>query len=165
MNTTTRIDKSAVLNRISEQGSGHSNSEITTDNVSRGGSNCNQPRRHHYSLLLPKIYVGAPKPSTHRDIMSQDHSDLRIKLGNLMNISDSFKSIERFRWLWVGLLFLILWPFGMLAESVQATIFGWPFFAFWVLIFVPIVSIGYFYFYAKAAIDLEYSVADKTGED
>lgn len=79
----------------------------------------------------------------------------------------SHETIRKFQWGVFVLAALMSWPFGVLAEGTGLTVFGWPFFALYVVVLVPAVALGYYYYYAKTAIDIEYSnqPPDETSTD
>lgn len=89
-------------------------------------------------------------------MMSQDHGTAMDEHSNLFSRVSCEKTVRRFRWLWIGILFLI-WPFGYIVESLNMTIFGWPIFALWMVIIVPVLGLGFYYVYGRMAIALEYS--------
>lgn len=75
-----------------------------------------------------------------------------------------FQAIERLRWLWFGLFILGSWPVVEWINSMEFMILGWPLMALWVIVIVPIITLVYYYLYARAAVAAETEQVLSEGE-
>lgn len=64
---------------------------------------------------------------------------------------------------WIILFCSYFWPGGVLFESVHFEVFGWPFFALWVVIIGPLLAAIIFYLNARFSIQQDIA-AEQTGE-
>ncbi|WP_248898163.1 hypothetical protein [Haloplanus halobius] len=66
--------------------------------------------------------------------------------------------------LFVFLSVLVLWPGAVAMKDIQATVFNWPFFAFWEVIVGPLLLIALFIINSEWRIRNDKQLAETGGE-